>query len=287
MNDRVPRPPCRTTPRPSFVRIRVNDQALVRHLRRRHTLWLHGWVMGLLTLGVMAVTSALLRLAGVDALAWRYALALGVGYAVYLLLLRIWAGMLLGEPQWDASVDAPVELPRGGSGSGSGCAGIDAGGGGDFGGGGASGGFDAAAGSDGGGALSEIQALKDWGADTVDAVGSVVGDEGAIVVIPVLAVFGAVLAALLGSGWLLLLYFGYEALLAVAVEVAFAYTAARTVVRIERQGWLLAAIRLSWRPLLGALLCAVVLGALLDHFVPQAHSLPQAVAQLWQAWTRP
>ena len=107
-------------------------------------------------------------------------------------------------------------------------------------------------------------------------------DEGALVVIPVLAVFGAVLAAVLGGGWLLLLYFGSEALLAVAVELAFAYTAARTVVRVEREGWLLAAIRLSWKPLLGALVCAVALGALVDHFAPQADTLAQAVQQ-WRA----
>ena len=84
---------------------------------------------------------------------------------------------------------------------------------------------------------------------------------------------------MLGGGWLLLLYFGSEALLAVAVELAFAYTAARTVVRVEREGWLLAAIRLSWKPLLGALVCAVALGALVDHFAPQADTLAQAVQQ--------
>ncbi|MBP7531179.1 MAG: hypothetical protein KA775_05105, partial [Ottowia sp.] len=63
---------------------------------------------------------------------------------------------------------------------------------------------------------------------------------------------------------------------------AFAYTAARTVVRVEREGWLLAAIRLSWKPLLGALVCAVALGAAIDHFAPQAGSLAEAV-QRWHA----
>ena len=114
----------------------------------------------------------------------------------------------------------------------------------------------------------------------LDGLGA--ADEGAIVIIPVLAVFGAVLAALFGAGWLLLLYFGSEALLAAAVELAFAYTAARTVVRVEREGWLLASIRLSWKPLLGALVCAVALGALIDHFVPQAETLAEAV-RLWRA----
>ncbi|WP_324575184.1 hypothetical protein [Ottowia sp.] len=65
-----------------------------------------------------------------------------------------------------------------------------------------------------------------------------------------------------------------------AVELAFAYTAARTAVRMEREGWLLAAIRLSWKPLLGALISAVVLGALIDHFVPQADTLAEALRVL-------
>ena len=54
------------------------------------------------------------------------------------------------------------------------------------------------------------------------------------------------------------------------------------MVRVEREGWLLAAIRLSWKPLLGALVCAVALGALVDHFAPQADTLAQAVQQ-WRA----
>ena len=29
----------------------MREGALVRHLRSRHVLWLHGWAMGLLTLG--------------------------------------------------------------------------------------------------------------------------------------------------------------------------------------------------------------------------------------------
>ncbi|MFT4193042.1 hypothetical protein [Ottowia sp.] len=45
--------------------------------------------MGLLTLGAMLLATTVLRHAGIDALAWRYAVALGVGCGVYLLLLRL------------------------------------------------------------------------------------------------------------------------------------------------------------------------------------------------------
>jgi hypothetical protein len=262
--------------RSNFRSIRVEEDALVRHLRRRHTLWLHGWLMGLVTLGVMWGAAALQRHAGVDSLALRYAVTLGVGYLCYLLLLRIWAGMLVREEE--RSIDDPgidVSWPDGSGAPQDG--GLHSGGGGDFGGGGADGGFDApldAVGDAGGSLLGEAAS------GALDGLGA--ADEGAIVIIPVLAVFSAVLAALFGAGWLLLLYFGSEALLAAAVELAFAYTAARTVVRVEREGWLLAAIRLSWKPLLGALVCAVALGALIDHFVPQAQTLAEAV-RLWRA----
>jgi len=64
--------------------------------------------------------------------------------------------------------------------------------------------------------------------------------------------------------------------------VAFSYVSARTVVRVAREGWLLAAVRLTWKPLLGALLFAVVLGAVIDRFLPEAHSLPGAVRVLLQ-----
>ena len=43
---------------------------------------------------------------------------------------------------------------------------------------------------------------------------------------------------------------------------------------------LTAAVRLTWKPLLGALVCAVLLGAAIDHFLPDVHSLPEAARAL-------
>jgi hypothetical protein len=65
-----------------------------------------------------------------------------------------------------------------------------------------------------------------------------------------------------------------------ALEVAFSYVSARAAVRVAREGWLMAAVRLTWKPLLGAVLCAVVLGAALDRFMPEVNSLPEAVRTL-------
>ena len=266
--------------RSSFGSVRVDVAALTRRdLRSRHVLWLHGWAMGLLTLGVMWLTTALLRWAGVDTLALRYALTLGMGYLCYLALVRVWAGMLIRREAPDIP-DLVPDLPGGASSHPGSGGGVQSGGGGDFGGGGADAAFDGAADAafdapaDAfGGVLDEVAS------GAFEAAGA--ADEGVIVVIPVLAVFMVVLATVFGAGWLLWLSFGTEALLAVAVELAFAYTASRTVVQVEREGWLLAAIRLTWKPLLGALICAVLLGALIDHFMPDAGSLPEAM-RLWR-----
>ena len=46
--------------------------------------------------------------------------------------------------------------------------------------------------------------------------------------------------------------------------------------------WLVSHVqmRLTYRPLPGALVCAVLLGACIDHFLPQAQSLTEAVRLL-------
>ncbi|MCL2886248.1 MAG: hypothetical protein FWF20_05605 [Betaproteobacteria bacterium] len=252
---------------------------MIRHLRSRRILWLHGWAMGLLTLGAMWLITTVLLHGGVESMAVRYAVALGAGYLVYLLLLRLWAGMLVREEEQSADIDIHIDLSwPGGGDTGDACR---SGNGGDCGSGGADVGCEPPT-----DALAEgvsdaaSSALGDIASGALEAAGA--ADEAAIVVIPVLAVFAAVAVALFGAGWLLLAYFGTEALLATAVELAFAYTAARTVVRVEREGWLLAAVRLTYKPLLGALVSAVLLGALIDHFIPQANSLPEAV-RLWRA----
>ena len=245
-------------------------------LRRRHALWLHGWCIGLLVLGLMWGAARFQMLwIGDHSLALRYLVTLGIGYLGFLLVLRFWAGTLVGErtrvgDALDvADVVDDLPLPRGvldavaEAGSS-----LASGGGGDFGGGGASGVFEVAS-------EAGSSAVGELASGALEAAGS--ADEGAVVIVPVVLVFLAGCLVVLGAGSLLLLYFGSEALLTVAVEVAFGYVSARTAVRMAREGWLSAAVRLTWKPLLGALLCAVLLGALIDHFLPQAHSLPAAV----------
>jgi hypothetical protein len=104
--------------------------------------------------------------------------------------------------------------------------------------------------------------------------------DGELVVVPVIAIFLVGIAVVLGAGWLVMLFFGTDVLLAVALELAFSYVAARATVRLARAGWLSAAVKLTWKPLLGAVICAVVLGAAIDVFLPAAATLPQAVRMM-------
>ena len=270
----------------SWRSVRMPHQGSVaRTLQQRYSLRLHGLLIGSFTLLLMWCTSHLQMLLGVESLALRYAVTLSVGYLGYLLLLRAWAARLVRrdeEDAADASVEVPdIPWPSGGnapSGGGSGMP-LPRAGGGDYGGGGASGDF-----ADGvasglsnlsGGGTGDGSALGDLASGAADAIGS--SDEGAVVVVPVVAIFLIGAALIFGAGSLAMLFFGWDVLLTVAVELAFSVATARAAVGVEREGWLSAAVRLTWKPLLGALLCAVALGATLDHFLPDVRSLPQAL----------
>ena len=249
-------------------------------LRRDNALWLHGWCIGLLVLLAMWASAHLQMVLGVDSLALRYLITLSVGYVGYLLVLRAWAARLVRRDgsSGDGSVDVPdISWPSGNGPSGGGQVPLPRTGGGDFGGGGASGDFGGGwtQGLSSGGSSSDSSVLGDIAGGAADALGS--ADEGAVVVVPVVAIFLIGAALILGAGSLAMLFFGWDVLLTVAVEIAFSVATARAAVGVEREGWLSAAVRLTWKPLLGALICAVLLGATIDHFLPHVHSLPEAL----------
>lgn len=266
--------------------VRMPPHATVaRTLQQRYRLRWHGLLIGSFTLLLMWCTSHVQMLLGGESLALRYLITLSIGYLGYLLVLRAWAARLvqLDRQTGDADIglDVPdVSWPGGGSSSGGGGqVPLPRTGGGHFGGGGASGdyggGWNPGLSHAGPGGSSEGSALGDLASGAADALGS--ADEGAVVVVPVVAIFLIGAAVILGAGSLAMLFFGWDVLLTVAVELAFSVATARAAVGVERQGWLTAAVRLTWKPLLGALVCAVVLGATIDHFLPGVKSLPQAV----------
>lgn len=249
-------------------------------LKQQRWLRLHVSLIALLTLAGLMGTGLLLRLAGIESLALRYALALPLAYLIYLGLLRLWAGYLLSNE--DAGPDAAdaldllpdLPLPRGG-GSSAPLPRFEAGGGGDFGGGGATASFADA--SEGAGEIATEVAghtLK-IGAKALDGA-----DEGAVVIVPLLVVLaiGALLMTMLGLGVFAL--FGVDVLMAVVLEVALAGLAGGFAWRRRREGWLRHAFNHTWKAALAMLLCGVLLGATLDHWVPQAQSLPHALKLL-------
>lgn len=232
------------------------------YLDQRYSLKMHGFALGFFTLSCMLFVSwALLRL-GVTSLALRYFLALGLGYGVYLVVLRWWATHLVVRQDAAEQCDALEAV-------------VDAG-------------LDVAV-NVGEPILRNLtpvrlpnvppspaaSGLGDAFSGTLDAVGSL--DEGAVVAVPVLGAFVIVVALLSSIGTFFLLFFGWEALLTVAVELAFSYVSSRAALRLVRQGWLTAALRLTYKPMLGATVCAVALGAAIDHWVPTAYTLLQAV----------
>ena len=228
--------------------VRLWETAFERELHRRHSLRTHGILIGTVTLLLMWGVSALVMRSGAHSLALRYLFTLGVGYVAYLLILRWWA-QRLAEGRADINLDAPDVLPDGSTDTG--YAGL---------------------------AHADGTALGELAGGALEAVGG--ADEGALIVVPVAAIFAIGCAIVLGAGWLVMLYFGSDVLLAVTLEVAFSYVSARAAVRLAREGWLSAAVRLTWKPLLGAVVCAVVLGLAIDHFMPRANSLPAAVRML-------
>lgn len=235
--------------------VRLWETEVERDLHRNYSLRTHGILIGTFTLLLMWGVSALqMHLLHVDSLAVRYFLTLGVGYLGYLLVLRWWAKRLVEGRSVDVDVDVPDMDFSGGSSTDH----LKV--------------ADLADAADGGSVLSDVAG------GVLDVAGG--ADEGAIIVVPVLAIFAICVAVLLGAGYLALLYFSWDALLAVAVEVAFSYVSARAAVRVAREGWLMAAVRLTWKPLLGAVISAVILGAVLDRFMPQVNSLPEAVRVL-------
>jgi hypothetical protein len=108
-----------------------------------------------------------------------------------------------------------------------------------------------------------------------DALGAL--DEGAVLLVPLAVLLGivALLAGLLCAGVFAL--FGVDVLLAVTVEVALASVAGSIAYKGAAEGWLDTALRHTWKGALAALVFGVALGAAIDHWLPEARSLPHAL----------
>ena len=236
-------------------------------LKARRWLRWHAFLMGLLCFMALWAVSAGLMHAGIETLALRWPVALAVAYAVFIGLLWLWCRWLLSRDEVDADLNFNLDLPRvdfkaGGSP-------FRSGGGGDFGGGGASGSFDGVPGVEGAGELAQA---------TFDAAAS--ADEGIVVAVPLAVVVGIALLIAGAIGFAVFGLFGIDVLLGVAVEIAFASAGGALAFRAQREGWLSHALSRTIWPAVALLLIVTVLGWVIDRWVPQAHSLPQALRLL-------
>jgi hypothetical protein len=244
-------------------------------LRARRWLRWHCTLIALLTLATGWAGSHALMHLGADALWLRYGAALALAYAVLLLLLYLWARWLLSRDEGDWP-----QIDGGGSGSGGGNSPgsrscepelptFKSGGGGDFGG-------------AGGGGSFEAPGVPEGAGEVVGGALEIAGaaDEGAVVLIPLALAVGIAVALGTVLGFAVFGLFGVEVLLAVAVEIALASAAGALAYKAGAEGWLSAALRRTWKPALAAGLALVMLGGAIDHWLPQAQSLPHAVRLL-------
>lgn len=240
-------------------------------LRARRWLRWHCSLIGLLTLLAGWTCSHALMRMGTDALWLRYGASFAVAYGVLMLLLYLWARWLLSRDEGDW-LDGDPGLPGGGSRSAAEPS-MQSGGGGDFGGAGGGGSFDAP---------DLPAAMTDSAGEAVGGALDIVGaaDEGAIVLIPIALVVGIALALGTVLGFAVFGLFGVEVLLAVAVEIAFASVGGAMAYKAGAEGWLTAAWRRTFWPAAATLACVVALGAAVDHWLPQAQSLPHALRLL-------
>jgi hypothetical protein len=258
--------------------VRARRQTLAIEIQERHILRWHSFWIGLLTLLAMSLASILLRHAWADGLLGvRYAIVLGIGYGIYLLLIRAWAGHMSGRDRSDngwteVAAELVPDLPMGSweLDAGSHLPTFSSGGGGDFAGGGAQASFD--------GSSATSEAGEKLLSGAAEVVGS--ADEGAVVVVPVLALFAMLALLFTGMSLMASMLFGIDVLMAVTVELALAVTAGRTAYRIAAEHWLNVAVFLTWKPMLGAVICAMAFGFLADYYFPKAQSAMQVIQQL-------
>ncbi len=218
-------------------------------LERRRWLRVHAFGLGLLCFLASGAISAALMRAGVGSLALRWSLALAGGYLVFLGLLWLWCRWLLSRAE--AEGDWPLDAA------------------------------DAALSGRGGGGVECGDSGLEMG-DLAEGALNVAGaaDEGVVVLVPLAVVLGVAVLIATGLSAAVFGLFGVEVLLGVAVEIAFAAAGGALAFRARREGWLLHATGRTWRPMLAILVVAALLGAVVDHWLPQAGSLPQAIRLL-------
>ena len=239
-------------------------------------------------IGLLATKGLLLL--GLESLLLRWPMAVFAAYGGFLLGIRVWLayiglGRHLGDEDEGSVVDGALDVADfgffssgGNSGSGIGAGlrvpDIPGGSSGGFGGGGASSDFAALA--EGGGSLGD--SLPSVDLPDLDLGGA---DDGCLPVLVLLAI-AALLLAVFGVG----VYVIWQApflLAEAAFEAALAAGLIRSAHRITDPGWIGGTVRASWKPLLWVLGITLLAAVVVEHYVPQARTLLEAVRLLLAA----
>ncbi|HEX2062032.1 MAG TPA: hypothetical protein VHK90_14920 [Thermoanaerobaculia bacterium] len=225
-------------------------------LERRFFLRIHMTVIVTGTFLAGLAATHLLMLADVDTLALRYGLAVCAAYLVFLFLIKLWLIYIrLSRESIDISVDGIEIFVRG-----IGETVEKIGGGGRFGGAGASGEW-------GDVVAAPVKAVKGGGGNKGCGIDLGGGDEGCVVVLLVLLVFGIFVAGVY------LIYTAPVLLADAAFEAALAGALARRARKVESQGWVATVWRATVWPFLGVLALSVALGWAAQKECPEARKL--------------
>lgn len=274
-------------------------------LRSRFALRLHTSVLLLWTFSAGLLTTKGVYAWGLHSMFWRYTLAILVGYAAFLLGVRIWLayvgvktdavggdsnGRRQAQVDRSSSLDITDLLP---SGRGGGSSPVFQGGGGGSGGGGASASFDAGAaampsnryapdisvastaanvGGGGGGSSTSV-------GDALSGIGDLGGDDGCLIAFAIMIVVALIGLAIGGAVFLVTL--GPEIL----IDAAFSAMLSGGLIKAGRKAsdpdWLGSVFKGTWKPLAVVLALAWGFVALAAILTPQAHTFGAVWQIVW------
>jgi hypothetical protein len=236
--------------------------ARVRHeLESRGFPRLQMMLLVVLTGGAGFLASFSMLTFGVDTLAVRYPLAVGIAYLVFLLLLWLW--LRVGADSYDGFDDVVVEILDAIPDATKGAANAYRGGGGQFGGGGSSAQWES---------KSVAEPLVELPEVSVGDVGEVASaDEVAIPLAVILVVLGILLTMLFAS--VSIIYSAPVLFAEMLVDGVLAATLYRKLRRIDSRHWLQSAIRRTIVPFAITAMLVAAAGWGLSVYAPEARTL--------------
>lgn len=220
-------------------------------------------LMVALTGGFGWLASFLLLHAGMDGMAWRYPVALGLAYLFFLFLLWLWLRGMADDTADIVDLATSLPMPQGNLPSPR----FASGGGGDFGGGGATGSF-GEAGESVETALDSVSTVGDVG-KLASSVGD--SDELAIPLIAICLVAGLAMASFY------VVYLAPSLFAELLLDGALSYTLYRRLRRIERKHWLDTAVRRTILPFGVTALFLCAMGAAMAAYAPGARSIGDVI----------